>query len=46
VEQIVREVVPKNDLKIIVSNIGTTPGFQLHPDAQFLPAARPLCRWD
>jgi multidrug efflux pump subunit AcrB len=27
VEQIVREVVPKRDLKIIVSNIGITPGF-------------------
>ena len=27
VEQIVREVVPKEDLKIIVSNIGITPGF-------------------
>jgi multidrug efflux pump subunit AcrB len=27
VEQIVREVVPKKDLKIIVSNIGITPGF-------------------
>jgi HAE1 family hydrophobic/amphiphilic exporter-1 len=27
VEQIVREVVPKEDLKIIVSNIGVTPGF-------------------
>ncbi len=27
VEQIVREVVPTNDLKIIVSNIGVTPGF-------------------
>ena len=27
VEQIVREVVPKKDLKIIVSNIGVTPGF-------------------
>ncbi|HTQ52481.1 MAG TPA: efflux RND transporter permease subunit [Candidatus Acidoferrales bacterium] len=27
VEQIVREVVPSKDLKIIVSNIGVTPGF-------------------
>ncbi|HEY1717056.1 MAG TPA: efflux RND transporter permease subunit [Verrucomicrobiae bacterium] len=27
IEQIVREVVPTNDLKIIVSNIGVTPGF-------------------
>jgi hydrophobic/amphiphilic exporter-1 (mainly G- bacteria), HAE1 family len=27
VEQIVRDVVPTNDLKIIVSNIGVTPGF-------------------
>src|SRR5580658_5137770 len=27
VEQIVREVVPTNELKIIVSNIGITPGF-------------------
>ncbi|HXR91253.1 MAG TPA: efflux RND transporter permease subunit [Steroidobacteraceae bacterium] len=27
VEQIVRQVVPKNELKIIVSNIGTQPGF-------------------
>ena len=27
VEQIVREVVPTKDLKIIVSNIGVTPGF-------------------
>jgi len=27
VEQIVREVVPTNELKIIVSNIGVTPGF-------------------
>jgi len=27
VEQIVREVVPAGDLKIIVSNIGVTPGF-------------------
>jgi hydrophobic/amphiphilic exporter-1 (mainly G- bacteria), HAE1 family len=27
VEQVVREVVPANELKIIVSNIGTTPGF-------------------
>jgi HAE1 family hydrophobic/amphiphilic exporter-1 len=27
VEQIVRSVVPRNELKIIVSNIGTTPGF-------------------
>jgi multidrug efflux pump subunit AcrB len=27
VEQVVRETVPTNDLKIIVSNIGVTPGF-------------------
>ena len=27
VERIVREVVPTNDLKIVVSNIGVTPGF-------------------
>jgi len=27
VEQIVRDTVPRNELKIIVSNIGTTPGF-------------------
>ncbi len=27
VEQIVKEVVPAKDLKIIVSNIGVTPGF-------------------
>jgi multidrug efflux pump subunit AcrB len=27
VEQVVREVVPTNDLKIIVANIGVTPGF-------------------
>jgi len=27
VEQVVREVVPKNELKIVVSNIGTQPGF-------------------
>lgn len=27
VEQIVRSIVPRNELKIIVSNIGTTPGF-------------------
>jgi hydrophobic/amphiphilic exporter-1 (mainly G- bacteria), HAE1 family len=27
VEQIVRNIVPRNELKIIVSNIGTTPGF-------------------
>ena len=27
VEQIVREIVPKNELKILVSNIGVTPGF-------------------
>src|SRR5208283_3272339 len=27
VEKIVREVVPKEDLRIIVSNIGITPGF-------------------
>ena len=35
VEGVVREVVPKNDLKIIVSNIGTTPGFNsiLNPNS-------------
>lgn len=35
VEQIVREVVPTNDLQIIVSNIGTTPGFNsiLNPNS-------------
>ncbi len=27
VEQIVRDIVPRRDLKIVVSNIGTTPGF-------------------
>ncbi|HSY43118.1 MAG TPA: efflux RND transporter permease subunit [Candidatus Acidoferrum sp.] len=35
VEQIVRDVVPTNDLQIIVSNIGTTPGFNsiLNPNS-------------
>jgi HAE1 family hydrophobic/amphiphilic exporter-1 len=35
VEDIVRELVPKKDLKIIVSNIGTTPGFNsiLNPNS-------------
>ncbi len=35
VEQVVREVVPAKDLKIIVSNIGTTPGFNsiLNPNS-------------
>ena len=35
VEDIVREVVPQRDLKIIVSNIGTTPGFNsiLNPNS-------------
>jgi len=35
VEQIVRDIVPTNDLKIIVSNIGTTPGFNsiLNPNS-------------
>ncbi|HVM60622.1 MAG TPA: efflux RND transporter permease subunit [Verrucomicrobiae bacterium] len=35
VEDVVREVVPKQDLKIIVSNIGTTPGFNaiLNPNS-------------
>jgi multidrug efflux pump subunit AcrB len=35
VEDIVRSVVPKSDLKIIVSNIGTTPGFNsiLNPNS-------------
>ena len=35
VEDVVREVVPTNDLKIIVSNIGTTPGFNsiLNPNS-------------
>jgi HAE1 family hydrophobic/amphiphilic exporter-1 len=35
IEDIVREVVPRKDLKIIVSNIGTTPGFNsiLNPNS-------------
>ena len=35
VEDVIREVVPKSDLKIIVSNIGTTPGFNsiLNPNS-------------
>ena len=35
VEQIVREVVPKEDLKIIVANLGITPGFSsiLNPNS-------------
>ncbi|HEX4122808.1 MAG TPA: efflux RND transporter permease subunit [Verrucomicrobiae bacterium] len=35
VEDIVRQIVPKKDLKIIVSNIGTTPGFNaiLNPNS-------------
>jgi multidrug efflux pump subunit AcrB len=35
VEDIVRQVVPEKDLKIIVSNIGTTPGFNaiLNPNS-------------
>ena len=35
VEDIVRQVVPRRDLKIIVSNIGTTPGFNaiLNPNS-------------
>ncbi len=35
VEQMVRDTVPTNDLKIIVSNIGTTPGFNsiLNPNS-------------
>ena len=35
VEEIVRRIVPKDDLKIIVSNIGTTPGFNsiLNPNS-------------
>jgi HAE1 family hydrophobic/amphiphilic exporter-1 len=35
VEDIIRQVVPTNDLKIIVSNIGTTPGFNsiLNPNS-------------
>jgi HAE1 family hydrophobic/amphiphilic exporter-1 len=35
VEQVVRDIVPANDLKIIVSNIGTTPGFNsiLNPNS-------------
>jgi HAE1 family hydrophobic/amphiphilic exporter-1 len=35
VENIVRELVPKKDLKIIVANIGTTPGFNaiLNPNS-------------
>jgi hydrophobic/amphiphilic exporter-1 (mainly G- bacteria), HAE1 family len=37
VEEIVRDVVPKQDLKIIVSNIGVTPGFS----AIFTPNSGP-----
>jgi HAE1 family hydrophobic/amphiphilic exporter-1 len=37
VEDIVRQVVPKQDLKIIVSNIGVTPGFS----AMFTPNSCP-----
>ncbi len=35
VEEIVRQIVPQRDLKIIVSNIGTTPGFNsiLNPNS-------------
>jgi multidrug efflux pump subunit AcrB len=35
VEDVVRQIVPKKDLKIIVSNIGTTPGFNaiLNPNS-------------
>jgi multidrug efflux pump subunit AcrB len=35
VEEIVRSIVPRRDLKIIVSNIGTTPGFNsiLNPNS-------------
>jgi multidrug efflux pump subunit AcrB len=35
VEQVVRDIVPARDLKIIVSNIGTTPGFNsiLNPNS-------------
>ena len=35
VEEIVRQIVPQHDLKIIVSNIGTTPGFNsiLNPNS-------------
>ncbi len=35
VEQVVRDIVPANDLKILVSNIGTTPGFNaiLNPNS-------------
>ena len=35
VEQVVRDVVPQSDLKILVSNIGTTPGFNsiLNPNS-------------
>lgn len=35
VEDVIREVVPQKDLKIIVSNIGTTPGFNsiLNPNS-------------
>jgi len=35
VEDVVRSIVPKRDLKIIVSNIGTTPGFNsiLNPNS-------------
>ena len=43
VEDIVRDVVPKEDLKIIVSNIGTTPGFNsiLNPNSCPSTAVRP-----
>ena len=43
VEDIVREVVPKKDLKIIVSNIGITPGFHsiLTPNSARSTAVRP-----
>ena len=42
VEQIVREVVPSRDLKIIVSNIGITPGFSSILTPNSAPAHR-LC---
>ena len=40
VEQIVREVVPAQELRIIVSNIGMTPGILRHLHPQLRPAHR------
>ena len=45
VEDIVREVVPQEDLKIIVSNIGITPGFYSILTPQLRPAHGRSCRW-